>query len=678
MDMTPTSINDIVSSWVEAGWVRELDRAFMRFIQHQDPLAEGAVLLAALLTSHQLGRGHICLDLHSTLQQSLQTLDLPPEELRYPSGAKLLPTAPDQVLNSIMLGDWLDELKKTPLISEGAGSSPLVLDGSRLYMRRYWAYEQTVAHTILARIQETLSPPQHLDQDLKALFTVEHNRPTGTSELINWQKIACALATRSRFTVITGGPGTGKTYSVVRLLAILQKASEALGHTPRILLAAPTGKAAARLTESIGRSMSDEAITRFTQSTIPTTATTLHRLLGARPDTRRFRYHRHNPIHADLVIVDEASMIDLEMMAALLEALQPHTQLVLLGDKDQLASVEAGSVLGDLCEGVDDQGYPEALAVWLTKVTGDTIPKTEVHESALSPHIVKLKISRRFTQKSGIGALAQAINQGDHTTVQALLSDKHAYPDIARIQPNEQGDHTLDRIVVEGGLTAFASKEDNSTNKAIGYRHYLNVLHQLKPHATAKPSELEPWALEVLKAFDRYRVLCALKLGPYGVEGLNHLIAERLVEEGLIDTTQSWYEGRPVLVTRNEYALGLVNGDIGMTLRIPIGQMNAPTGPLRVAFPRPEGGVRFVSPSRLNAIETVFAMTVHKSQGSEFDHVSLVLPDKVNPIVTRELVYTGVTRAKHWLSMLVADDEVLNQAITRRIERSGGLRHLMK
>jgi exodeoxyribonuclease V alpha subunit len=639
-----------IADWVKRGWLRPLDQAFMRFLDELAPASDPLFLLAAALASHQLGRGHVCLDLAATLENPDETLSLPPEG----ETKEIFGPLPSRLLVDCRLDDWQRCIAASPVVGGGPGNTPLVLAGQRLYLRRYWQYEQDVARAIKQRIAPLDSSPDSasLRAGLDSLF----GKPIDPQQA-DWQKIACALAASGAFTVITGGPGTGKTTTVVRLLALLQNAALKQGQKLRIRLAAPTGKAAARLTESIGQALAK--LPDGMAQDIPAEAVTLHRLLGARAGTRHLRHHPGNPLHADWVVIDEASMVDLEMMASLLGALSKDTCLVLLGDKDQLASVEAGAVLGDLCR--EAGRYQADTLAWIQAATGEDVLAFQGDTGALAQRIALLRVSHRFKAGSGIGQLALAVNAGDAEAVGRVW--QQAYPDIARIPLRGIDDPRLGQFAMEGGQALFVD------GVAVGYRHYLDVLRQQRPPDGAAPEAYEQWADAVLAAFDRFQLLCALRRGPWGVEGLNRRIAETLQRAGLIEQFWGWYEGRPVLVTRNDYSLGLMNGDIGVALHfVEDGETK-----LRVVFRQSDRSIKQVLPSRLAAVETVFAMTVHKSQGSEFEHVGLVLPDKPNPILTRELIYTGITRAKQWFSLLEPDASLLAQAVGRQVRRSGGL-----
>jgi exodeoxyribonuclease V alpha subunit len=479
------------------------------------------------------------------------------------------------------------------------------------------------------------------------------------------------------FSVITGGPGTGKTTTVVRLLGLLQTLHLREQPKPlRIRLAAPTGKAAARLNTSIARQIARLDMAESVRAAIPLEVETLHRLLGARPDSRSYTYNRRHPLHLDVLVIDEASMIDLEMMAAVLDALPAHARLILLGDKDQLSSVEAGAVLGDLGQRAEQGHYSAAMAAWLRETTGDDVTAF-VHADAqpLDQHIAMLRSSHRFDAASGIGRLAAAVNAGDTASMQALLAARSR--DIAWL-PSAAGDAPLAVIATEGDADRFDIASSGEAPQ--GFRFYLDRLRQQRPAAGADHLAHQRWAYEVLEAFNHFQLLCAVRQGPAGTERWNREIAAKLCSAGLIESDRGWYEGRPVMMTRNDYSLGLMNGDVGITLRMP-----GADGSFRLyaAFPMTRGSqlggatesaapVRCVLPSRLGDVETVYAMTVHKSQGSEFEHTALVLPEEASPILTRELLYTGITRARRWLS-LIGTHASVEQAMAQRTRRYSGL-----
>ncbi|WP_110658132.1 exodeoxyribonuclease V subunit alpha [Salinicola halimionae] len=633
--------------WVELGWLRQLDRHFAIFLAardddvgtHSDPL----VWLAAALVSHQVGRGHVCLSLPRALAAPRSALSLPPLDGGVETDVPV--TLPESLLEGVTLAHWIEALRESPTVAVGDAAvglaTPLVLEGDRLYLRRYWQAESGVAAHLRLRLGEPLPVAADLADRLHALFA--GNQREGDEP--DWQRVACALALRQRLTIISGGPGTGKTTTVTRLLALLQQQSLAGGGAAlRIRLAAPTGKAAARLSESIAGAVGRLDIDETVREAIPQQALTLHRLLGARPDTRHFRHNAEEPLSLDLLVVDEASMVDLEMMAALLDALPTDARLILLGDKDQLASVEAGSVLGDLCAGANVidpgaaptagmLGYSEATRDYLQTMTGEPLPAAD-HSNLLADHVAMLRKSFRFHADSGIGELARAANAGDgRAFTQALAA---GFADVSMLDIDAS---SFERAVVSGYRELFEALRDGGSLPSI------------------------------LALQSRFQVLCALRRGPWGVEGLNERIARALWQQGWISRTDGWFAGRPVMVTHNDPQLGLYNGDLGLTLTDEAGR-------LRVCFPQGDG-VRQVLPSRLDAAVTAFAMTVHKSQGSEFEHVLLALPGRANPIVTRELIYTGITRARSRLTLALArggkDERQLREAVGRQVVRESAI-----
>jgi len=696
----------LLQLWQRARWLRPLDTGFARLIRHlaeeQGSAAEPLVLLLAALVSHQVGRGHVCIDLSLLLTEAGQTLNLPPDDTSTPSlpqqdVAVLTQTRPVDLLARLGLPQCLEALRGSAAVSDGSVPAPLVLSGTRLYLRRLWRYEQRIAEGIRARLD---LPSALADPDSPPARTLSRalDRLFHSPEPVDYQKLACALAARNRFAVITGGPGTGKTTTVVNLLAALQAVAGAdpdrAGRKYRIRLAAPTGKAAARLNESIGGAVRQLPLAdlpgKVTLDDIPTRVTTLHRLLGSRPDSRHFRHHRDNPLLVDILVIDEASMVDVDLMASVFDALPGHAQLILLGDKDQLASVDAGAVLGELCQQAGQGRYTRDTARWLAAVTGMTLPGSLVDNAGrpLDQAVAMLRKSYRFGADSGIGKLAESVNAG---ALPESLRQRMATPlfndvvwlnaDDTRSAP-EQTLNLICRHSVTGSPERFLNAgqgrvvNDRPLPAPVGYRHYLELIHNAGLTSHSPRESWDALAGQVLAAFNEFQVLCALRKGPWGVEGLNQSIAGYLSEQKLIDASDTWYAGRPVLITGNDYNLGLMNGDIGITFVVPWGRTATghPKPVPRVAFPGSDGeGIRWISPSRLQQLETVFAMTVHKSQGSEFNHTCLVLPDRLSPVLTKELVYTGITRAKNWFSLITGHRQVLTDSVQQQVKRASGL-----
>ncbi len=663
---TANGLWDALEQYVEQGWLRALDLELARWLAQQKPETPEAVLLAAVLTSHQLGRGHICLDLPALLADPDTLLALPP-------GGRRAESRPADWLAGYRLAHWLDALANAEVVdTDEAGSAPLVLDGHRLYLRRFHRFESDVARALVSRQALRFPLPDDVNQRLAALFDPLKDEAEREGREPHWQSIAAALAARSALAVISGGPGTGKTTTVVRLLALLQGLRQdeqrQAGEEPsglRIRLAAPTGKAAARLSESLAATLGAIAagqvagVEADVAKVIPTEVSTLHRLLGARPDSRFFRHNADNPLHLDLLVVDEASMVDLEMMAALLSALPPRARLILLGDKDQLASVEAGAVLGDLCRHAGEARYQADTRGFIYRATGYDLEAFQGPGSDIEQQIVMLRKSHRFGADSGIGNLARAVNAGEDARVKGVWS---RFGDITAIHPATTQEPVLKQLVLEGQAAGLEGESR-------GYRHYLSVMKQGLDARGCGPDD-EAWARAVLNAFGEFQLLCAVRDGEWGVSGLNERVTTLLGQAGLIDASQPWYAGRPVMMMRNDYGLGLMNGDIGLCLPF-AGEDGAPV--LRVVFPMPDGSLKRVLPSRLTEVETVYAMTVHKSQGSEFAHTAMVLPAEPNPVLTRELVYTGITRARRWFTLVAPRPALLDNAIRQRTQRASGL-----
>ena len=594
---------------VELRLLRPLDVQFALMVaQDEHP----AVMLAAAMLSRDTGEGHVCLPL-----SHLTPVAQPKGRVRE-LWQRLFAEAdaPD---------DWATLLLASAAVSAGERPSPLILSRDRLYLNRMWRNELTVARFFNDTQLPFAVDDAQLNATLNALFPA--------SESVDWQKVAAAVALTRRISVISGGPGTGKTTTVAKLLAALVQMAG--GEKCRIRLAAPTGKAAARLTESLGAALRKLALNEAQKAMLPTEASTLHRLLGAQPGSQKMRYHAGNPLHLDVLVVDEASMIDLPMMARLIDALPSHGRVIFLGDRDQLASVEAGAVLGDICSWVS-AGYTAERAAQLSRLVGATVPAGDGPVAgALRDSLCLLRTSYRFGSDSGIGQLAGAVNRGDKNAVGEVFA--RGFHDI-ELKPLRSTDD-------------YAAMLDDAR---ADYGHYLQRLRE-----QADPAE-------VLAAFGEYQLLCALREGPWGVGGLNAQFEQLLARHRQIvpQRHSRWYEGRPVMISRNDSALGLFNGDIGIALDRGQG--------MRVWFPMPDGTIKSVQPSRLPEHDTAWAMTVHKSQGSEFTHAALVLPTQLIPVVSRELVYTAITRAKSRLSMY-ADENLLAQAIATRTERRSGL-----
>lgn len=609
-----------------AALLSPLDEHFARALARLSGETRPDVLLAAALASQHVSAGHVCLDLSRFIESPLliDAESRPLIELSWPTRSV-----------------WITALRSSPLVSDGALPTPLVLDeAGRLYLYRYWEHECRLAEALRARAAWAAPSLDGawLNATLDRLFPPDASTAGRVTEP-DWQRMAAVLTLYRRFCVISGGPGTGKTFTVVKILALLlEEARHSGAREPRITLLAPTGKAAARLRESIRTAKRTLPCSPAVLEHIPDDTATIHRCLGSvGGSATNFRHHAGNPLLADVVLVDEASMVDLGLMSRLVAAIPSPARLILLGDKDQLASVEAGAVLGDVCNTGGRHSYSAKLVETVGALAGRALPSDPQGPRATGiwDCIVHLTKSYRYGAGSGIGMLAQAINAGDSDAALAILESSE-YPDAARAEP--------------------------MPGASLGKRLQRTVVRGFRPYL-----EEQDFARR-LQALERFRVLCAHRHGPSGVEEINRQIEAALHHAGLIRAEGTHYTGQPVMVTRNDYQLNLFNGDVGLFLNDPVD-----TTRTIACFAAAEGGLRILAPSRLPPYETVFAMSVHKSQGSEFDEVVVVLPERVSPVMTRELLYTAVTRARRKVT-LYASREVIARAIASRIQRASGLR----
>lgn len=564
-----------------------LDSCFADFIVRITDGADDHLWLAAAMASAFNARGHVCL--HLPAVAGCEIKPVPPEEetLRFPA-----------------VETMRDALTRCNSVGVPGAFTPLVLDSEdRLYLHRSWNAERRVAAGILSRCSAPV-----LDNTLFAA-ALERYFPGGEQEG-DLQRAAAEAALRSQFAVISGGPGTGKTTTVARIMALLIAAAG--GNPCRILLAAPTGKAAMRLQQSLAKVYARLSLTDELHAELPRTVSTVHRLLGMTGSGQGVRHNPDDPLPCDVLVVDEASMIDLPLMAAILEALPASARVILLGDRDQLASVEAGAVLADICAGGEG-----------------------AEPSRCRPAVVQLTKSYRFRDDSGIGLLSRYINAGDADGALDLLFSGGCSDVCWRPLPEAGSFGELFSAAVAEGYAAFA--------------------HAASP-------------LEALSVLDRFRVLVPHREGRHGVAGLNRLVEAALHSRR--DGTAMGTAYKPVMVGANNYDLGLFNGDTG------VGSAES-DGEQAVFFPIGEGAdVRRISALRLPYLEAAYALTVHKSQGSEYDSVLLVLPDMISGVLSRELLYTAVTRARHRVEIWCGQ-EIFRNTVERRTERYSGLQSLL-
>ncbi len=574
-------MNDLLRYLARSGEISWLSYYFARFIAEQTQTGiDELPALSAALVSGASQAGDVCIDIAELTGRRLFHTQQ--------NGATEIPIGPD-------CESWCNVLRACNCVGEAHETAPLTLEGTRLYLHRYWRYEDFVADRILALLN---SAPEDVIPDLGSNADSAGAHETDI-DADQQKAVVCAAA--RHFSIISGGPGSGKTSTVVRILSLLLKLDPAC----RIALAAPTGRAAARMVAAIRERLGEQEV--FTDS-IPSEACTIHRLLGYRG--RDFSYGEHRRLAYDCVIVDEASMIDLKMMYHLLSALPDHARLILLGDRDQLASVAAGNVLGD--------------------ITGHGHDLNHDHENpGLAESITLLRRNYRFDRDSAIGELATLVNQGRRELAEALLLKR------------------------ERGLEWYAGQSDQVHEQLLErvYQAYQPIFDSDSPDSA-------------LTAFEAARVLCATNRGPLGVDSLNGLISQALLKRNNLPGGDL-YHGLPVMITRNHHRLGLYNGDTGVLWRFESG--------LRACFRDGEAGLRDFSINRLPNYRPAWASTVHKSQGSEFDEVLLLLPaDPESETLSRELLYTAITRARRRF-VLQAPPEVVGSAIDRLTHRHSGL-----
>ena len=612
-------MDDNITRLFKSGYLSEIDVHFARFLTDLSGSDSPHFALAAALVSNVTVNGDVCLDLSSWAESIVSTSSL------QNGGETVVCPALDV---------WRDALLANDVVGKPGDFRPLIFDPkNRLYLYRYWDYENRLSTAISRRLNEDIEKIDTalLKKSLKRLFS------TRQEEGVAWQKIAAITSVFKNICVISGGPGTGKTFTVTKILSLLIEQSK--GKKLNIFLSAPTGKAVAKLSESIRKVKSTLDCSDVVIGSIPEDAFTIHRMLKPIQGSPYFFYNSENPLPADVVVVDEASMVDLALMSKLLQAVPPNARVILLGDREQLASVEAGSVLGDICARGQAHRFSKGFCDRIEQVTGEAfeIPaKQHRNKPGLYDAIVYLEKSYRFAADSKIGKLSQMITRGNVTETMRLLKDS----DGDGIKWKE----------IDSPQSLFTALAKSIVE---GYTEYLEI----KDPETA------------FEHFNRFIILCAVNFGPFGVDAVNRLAESVLNQQGLINPESQWYSGRPVLITRNDYNLGLYNGDIGITLRSPDPGSNE----LYVFFSGASGTLRRFSPHRLPAHETAYAMTVHKSQGSEFEHVLFVLPGRDYPVLTRELLYTGITRAKKSVSIW-GTESVLRTSVSKRIERTSGLR----
>ena len=650
-----------LSALLEAGKLSRFDLDFAHLVcRHgavSDNEAQAAELLAfvAAVVCARSGRQDVFVDL-ARLQDE-DPLELGPTA-RYPDVDSLLSVLRRSRAVGCVVGGVAE--------AAGAVAQPLVLVGTRVYLARQFEHERSLAAQLMARATAPVAwSPATLDvaaqSELRAALAAFFVGTAG--EDVNWQRVAAAMTLTRGLTIITGGPGTGKTTTVTRALVLLAQLQPDL----RIALAAPTGKAAARLGEAVRNAKAQLQSTlspaaALALARVPEQGTTLHRLLRYSPLENRFHYNAERLLPVDVLVIDEASMLDLRLARAALSALPASARLLLVGDKDQLSSVDAGMVLGDLCAGLSERfdaaRFSIAAAQELSALTGqDLAPLAAARVPPMADCLAWLRFSHRFQSGGAIARLAEAINAGDMSAMQSVIS----------------------AAMADSTATAHAEVQQHSPDQhaivALACTHYRPMVK------LAEAGDADG----ALAALNRFRLLCAVREGRDGVLEINRAVAAALGATPRFrdDRDAQVYAGLPLIITRNEPRSQLFNGDVGVVVQ-------QPDGRLLVAFPGTDGAgpqlpggdarARLLSPARLPSWEPVYAMTIHKSQGSEFDRVAVVLPRSPSSnearLLTRELVYTAVTRARAGVHVF-ATSAALALALAAQTQRASGLRDLL-
>ena len=573
---------------------------------------EQAIWPYAYMLSHKLTEGNIC---------------IPVDEVK----ANLGSSPYDSVIPSSDLAKY-----KKFVTLHTAGAAPFVLHNDRLYFQRYFKYETS----IIEKLKSLIAAEANMVSDritklesqvdlIKTLTTNYDINGLTVKEQVDWQLVAVLQALLNQFTIITGGPGTGKTTTLAKLLIVLY----ALEPEAKVALAAPTGKASMRMFESLKSSkLPFSAETKAKIENLK--PSTIHNLLGYKKESVNFKYNAEKPLPYNWVVVDEASMIDVPMFSKLLEALGDNCRIILLGDKDQLASVEAGSLLGDLCQTLPSLNmFSSKSAQWINQFITEPARNIQPefiggNTQLLSNHIIELKYSHRFNSQGAIGKVSKAVIEGDLERLKSLI-----------------GAQTASNVTFD-----FEYKEEILSKFVEGYEAYIN----------------EPDITEALKKLNQLRVLVAVRESNRGMKAINKFIESHLRKKGLLKPDGDFYENRPIMVTRNMYDLELFNGDTGILRK-------DASGNIKAYFEDVKGGVKSVLPAYLTYSETVFAMTIHKSQGSEFNKVLVVLPEGTsNALLTRELLYTGITRAKDHITIQGKEDTI-DYAVGACVKRISGI-----
>ncbi len=587
-----------VSDIINSGTYSSLNLYFAKYITEISNEQENPyVFLACAETSRHLSNGHVCVELAEISQKQIGN-----NNLFYPN-----------------YKDWILSIKKSKVVGTAGEYRPLILDNNKLYLHKFWVYETHIVNSIQKRIKANTGKIDFdkLSKSLKELFK------TGDSNEINWQRIAAFNAVVKNISIISGGPGTGKTYTTTLILFLILEQNI----NAKIALVAPTGKAASKLKNSIIETLPNVENRENIKAKIPTDVQTIHRFLGATSGSMQFTYNKENKKSLDVLIMDESSMSDIALTSKLFEALDDHTKIILLGDKDQLSSVEAGSVFGDICKSSEGVFSPSHVDL-VNKICNVKLPAEK--NNPISDCVVILKKNHRFNNQSGIKALSDAVRDGNVEKVfNVLESDNYSDVTWHKLPLYTVSQKKMHDIILNG-FKSYIKETDMYTK--------FNLL-------------------------DNFRILCAVKESNYGTKFLNDISIDILLHHNILKNRTG--EDCPVIIKRNCYNTKLFNGDVGLVLR------KETFGKLSAFFKDSENNLRSYSLSQLPENETVFAMTIHKSQGSEFKNVALFLPDKGSPILTRELLYTGITRAKKRIDIFATKESLLDAVNTQTQKISG-------
>jgi exodeoxyribonuclease V alpha subunit len=651
-----------------------LDYHFGRFIErlakenhYDDPHILG---LTAALLSRERSRGNSCVDL-ARVENPFEQDDDAVDETEVASTADI----DVNISNPFpLLEQWRTLLRSAhALVSDGAIERPIVLDANdRLYLFRYFQAERGVAQKISAMVEETpFSPTSPDTRDLQDLFSLvfESQNASENGDTVNSQAVAAVSALTHRLSVIIGGPGTGKTSTVVNILKLLVCVSPHL----RIGMAAPTGKAAARLSEAIREGLQSSTGIIPNQHPIPTEVRTIHRLLGYHAINHGFRYNARERLPFDVVIIDEASMVDLLVLDALFSALPDHARLILLGDKNQLPSVDTGNALWDICEAshLDHEYSARFRSMCRTLLGSEPRLHAETKETngsnQLRDSVIELNRNYRFPAGSAIGDLARAIERRDADRTLSILQDK-----IQTQVALTSGQTAIDALSI--GISVVRKAPDSAKASMRRVLDVYSSITKLSRAASSGDSDGQPSIARAFQLYHSARILCATRNGKMGLIQLTRHLENWLRINGQLSLEGDFYPGRPVMVTTNDYHVSLFNGDIGMC-------WPDEDGAIAVYF---EGIKRDHTPylrklpvNRLPPHETAWAMTIHKSQGSQFEHVVVVLPEEPNKILSRELIYTGVTRARESV-LICASPEIVRLAVDSPTRRYSGLADMIE